>query len=407
MKRANQKILLTLFVLLFLYVSPSSQAGDSQTAWVKRAVDGDTLLLTNGERVRLIGVDTPEVHESKKLYRDAERSGKDIKTIKALGRRASALTKKKVDKKQIRLEFDVNNAYINQRDKYGRILAYVYLTDGTFLNAEIVNPGYGFAYTRFPFKYMEEFRRYEREARERERGLWSRETRKSSVKTTNISGNISRKNSHISNLKHSFQTILADLLSNKFLLGILTAILIFLLREFITHARLGFRFRKRLVEDMKILLNNYYRHSQQLPSQIEKIEICLRTQKNGMVKAVEASPIWSNEYTLLNQLYGNSQYLNPVVFSKAVNFYDTIGRLSEVRKAYNENLQKIIQSKELPAPVLAFLKNCLVDLKHDYDELIVKGCDTLITLAQKHWFQKIDTAHCRNILKEISEKGKY
>jgi micrococcal nuclease len=51
-------------------------------------------------------------------------------------------------------------------------LAYVYLTDGTFLNAEIIKHGYGFAYTKFPFKYLAEFRRYEREARENGRGLW-------------------------------------------------------------------------------------------------------------------------------------------------------------------------------------------------------------------------------------------
>jgi len=44
--------------------------------------------------------------------------------------------------------------------------------DGTFLNAEIIKQRYGFAYTKYPFKYMEEFRQYEREARENKRGLW-------------------------------------------------------------------------------------------------------------------------------------------------------------------------------------------------------------------------------------------
>ena len=77
-----------------------------------------------------------------------------------------------MDKKEIRLEYDQANAPIGHRDRYGRILAYVYLKDGTFLNAEIIKQGYGFAYTRFPFKYLEEFRRYEREARENEMGMW-------------------------------------------------------------------------------------------------------------------------------------------------------------------------------------------------------------------------------------------
>ena len=72
-----------------------------------------------------------------------------------------------IDGKEARFEFERQ-----KRDRYGRLLAYVYLSDGTFLNAEIIKQGYGFAYTRFPFKYMEEFRKYEREARENRQGMW-------------------------------------------------------------------------------------------------------------------------------------------------------------------------------------------------------------------------------------------
>ncbi len=61
------------------------------------------------------------------------------------------------------------------------------MEDGTFLNAEIIKHGYGFAYTRFPFKYLEEFRQYEREARENERGLWApREEKKPEVSEETI-----------------------------------------------------------------------------------------------------------------------------------------------------------------------------------------------------------------------------
>jgi micrococcal nuclease len=63
-------------------------------------------------------------------------------------------------RKEIRLGFDWQ-----RRDRYGRLLAYVYLLDGTFLNAEIIKQGYGFVYTKYPFKYLEEFRGCEREAR--------------------------------------------------------------------------------------------------------------------------------------------------------------------------------------------------------------------------------------------------
>ena len=58
------------------------------------------------------------------------------------------------------------------RDRYGRLLRYVYLPDGTLLNALIVSEGYGFAYTKYPFRRMKEFRRLERTARAEGNGLW-------------------------------------------------------------------------------------------------------------------------------------------------------------------------------------------------------------------------------------------
>jgi len=88
--------------------------------------------------------------------------------------RGNRFYQKEVEGKRVRLEFDQANSQIGHKDKYKRTLAYVFLEDGTFLNAEIVKQGYGHAYTRFPFKYLDEFRRLEREAREQNRGLWGR-----------------------------------------------------------------------------------------------------------------------------------------------------------------------------------------------------------------------------------------
>jgi micrococcal nuclease len=79
-----------------------------------------------------------------------------------------------VEGKPVRLDFDPTNAARGHKDQteQRQTLAYVYLRDGTFLNAEIIRQGYGFALTRYPFRYMEQFRRLEREARESRRGLW-------------------------------------------------------------------------------------------------------------------------------------------------------------------------------------------------------------------------------------------
>ncbi len=136
---------------------------------VRRVVDGDTMQLESGERVRLIGIDTPEMHDSDKLNRDSQRTQQDIRTIKGLGRRAYEFTKSLLEGKRVSLEFDVE-----KHDKYGRLLAYVYLKDGTFVNAEIVKQGYASLMTIPPnVKYADLFLNLYRQASENRRGIWS------------------------------------------------------------------------------------------------------------------------------------------------------------------------------------------------------------------------------------------
>lgn len=147
---------------------PFGRSFDYNNILVTRAVDGDTLVLENNERVRLIGIDTPEMHESNKLERDARRSGQNVEAIKKLGRESYKFTKKLVEGKRVRLEFDVE-----RYDKYKRILAYVYLEDQTFVNAKIVQEGYASLMTYPPnVKYADLFLRLYQEARRNQRGLW-------------------------------------------------------------------------------------------------------------------------------------------------------------------------------------------------------------------------------------------
>lgn len=136
--------------------------------YIKRVVDGDTIELENGERVRLIGIDTPEMHESDKLYSDSKKTGQDVQTIKELGKRSYQFTKDLLEAKRVRLEFDVE-----KQDKYERLLAYVYLPDGTFANAEIVRQGFASLMTIPPnVKYADLLLKLFQEARENHCGLW-------------------------------------------------------------------------------------------------------------------------------------------------------------------------------------------------------------------------------------------
>jgi len=136
-------------------------------------VDGDIVeieLKGQKEKVRLIGVDTPEKYESEKLHRDAARTGQDEKTIRALGTRASDFTKSMVHPgDQVQLEYGQES-----RDKYHRLLAFIWLSDGRMLNETLVCAGYANAYTRYPFKqeYMDRFRTCEHQSREQGKGLW-------------------------------------------------------------------------------------------------------------------------------------------------------------------------------------------------------------------------------------------
>jgi len=159
-------------LVTMLLVSPvfaQKDAPADETHKVTRIVDGDTIVVDGNVKVRLIGVDTPEYHPSDKLRRDSIRSDKDVKTIIALGKKATQFTKREIDGQKVRLEYG-----FEKKDKYGRTLAYVFReSDNFFLNAEIIKQGYGHAYTRFPFEYMEQFRGYEKEAREQQKGLWA------------------------------------------------------------------------------------------------------------------------------------------------------------------------------------------------------------------------------------------
>lgn len=142
-----------------------------ETFLVKRVIDGDTFELENGERVRLLGIDTPEKFQSSKLDSDAERTGRDKKTIRKLGELSSEYTKKLIGGKRVVL---VPESNYEDKDKYGRLLRYVYLEDGTFVNRKIIEDGYANVYRRFPLSKTGEFEQAERDAREKNRGLWGK-----------------------------------------------------------------------------------------------------------------------------------------------------------------------------------------------------------------------------------------
>lgn len=137
----------------------------SPTYKVLRVVDGDTIHIDyNGkdEKVRFIGLDTPETKDPRK-------------PIQCFGREATAKMTEFAENKNVRLEFDRTQG---ERDKYGRILAFVYSEDNKNLAYEMIRQGYGneYTYNSNPYKYQNEFKEAARKAREENKGLWAENT---------------------------------------------------------------------------------------------------------------------------------------------------------------------------------------------------------------------------------------
>jgi len=128
---------------------------------VVKVVDGDTFSVDiDGvvQTIRLIGLDTPEtVHPSK--------------PVECFGQEASNKAKQILSGQKVELEQDPTQGEL---DKYGRLLAYTYLENGTLFNKMMIEEGYGFEYTyNIPYKYQSEFQLAEDQARILKKGLWA------------------------------------------------------------------------------------------------------------------------------------------------------------------------------------------------------------------------------------------
>jgi micrococcal nuclease len=136
---------------------------------VTHVVDGDTVDVDiNGEteRIRLIGLDTPETVDPRK-------------PVQCFGKEASDKAKDILTGQKVKIETDPTQG---TRDKYGRLLAYVFLPDGTLFNKTMIEKGYGHEYTyHLPYKYQIEFKAAQMGARDRKVGLWADDACKETI----------------------------------------------------------------------------------------------------------------------------------------------------------------------------------------------------------------------------------
>ena len=162
MKIRNKQIKSLLIILLALIISyfyPSNLNQTNKKILVSRVIDGDTIELNTGEKLRYIGIDTPEIN-----------FGKDPECFAI---QAKEFNKKLVENKVVKVEKDISD-----KDKYGRLLRYVYFNNEStssaiFINEYLVRQGYAIVSTYPPdVKYIEDLLLAQKDARENNRGLW-------------------------------------------------------------------------------------------------------------------------------------------------------------------------------------------------------------------------------------------
>jgi micrococcal nuclease len=143
---------------------PADEKLEEGLRTIVKIVDGDTIHLEDPEnpqpeRVRLIGIDAPETRKS---------PGKEVHPF---GKVSTAYLKELLAGGEVRLEYD-----ITRNDRYGRTLAYVYLPDGTFVNAKMIEEGYATIMTIQPnSKYADHFYELQKQAQDAKKGIWSDE----------------------------------------------------------------------------------------------------------------------------------------------------------------------------------------------------------------------------------------
>jgi micrococcal nuclease len=134
------------------------------SAKVSRVVDGDTVhVLLNGkdETLRLIGINTAETVDPRR-------------PVECFGKEASNQAKAMLSNQTVYLESDPSQ---QERDRYGRLLRYIWLPGGRLFNLELIAQGYAYEYTYdTPYKYQKQFKQAQQQAQSRQIGLWSPQT---------------------------------------------------------------------------------------------------------------------------------------------------------------------------------------------------------------------------------------
>jgi micrococcal nuclease len=139
---------------------------------VKRVIDGDTLELSDGRLIRLIGVDCPEFNENSANSENASRRKIPYPHFVTFATEAKQFLEKRIGEQPVQIETDPNFKFFKHSDLSDRL--WVYLSKNKILiNEELIGNGYCFVHDKYQFRYRKEFLEKEKEAKEKRIGIWS------------------------------------------------------------------------------------------------------------------------------------------------------------------------------------------------------------------------------------------
>ncbi len=169
---------LLVIAISFFFTHVANSEGE-ELFTVATVIDGDTIVLANNQKVRLIGVSAPEIEDSdKKIEKNkflAVKNEINYRTVKKYSEKSKEFLKNMIEGKKVKVLLDPEKEKIAHKDKQEKMHAYVYrASDDLFINAEIIKQGYGAMNDCYWFKYYAEFRQYEKEAKKDKKGLWSK-----------------------------------------------------------------------------------------------------------------------------------------------------------------------------------------------------------------------------------------
>ncbi len=196
-------------ILIFLFLWTGIAFTSDENLVVTQVVDGDTIELSNGEKIRLIGVDAYEIYNTEKVNFESRNYNIPSEETIQMGIKARDFLKDLVQGKEIELEYDIINAPESHKDKYGRTLAYVnvfcknppeilkqfsslsgakkWKKKTVNVNAVLIQCGMARANTFYHYKNKDEFIGFEKNAKDLKLEIWAKEKKDENIKSTSNS----------------------------------------------------------------------------------------------------------------------------------------------------------------------------------------------------------------------------